>query len=472
MSKLQSKITPLISGLIICLLLLACSKRTEEDRFLLLLEQRTDIPEAVYRIYSVQPDGSQLTELIEFNHRNVYWLSPDARHLALLTPWEDDEPNRPRHTLTVVNLLTGVTVHIPEVGRIDPQNRWSFVTEASIVWSPQGDKILFERNSVSGNGVDLWLYDLLAGSIVSLTEGESINWNPSWSPDGKQIAFTSLELCEEGTADCPIEERYWDIVVIDVDSKNRRIISDFRGSKLLPPELALATFCNLTWSADKRYIAFENQCSIYDTLFDAHEVFVARVDGGQVKQITEFPVIPGVTSHYNYSFTWSPLGINNLYVSYSRAEYLEPVLLSGGFVIADVESLQTIHSAEILGMAGRTASWSPDKKYVVVFTEQLKKNTRAMGPTLFNQLDEDGTLSILGVSSTLPYASCNETKSHWSPNGQYVAYTTGEQSGTCADEVDRYGIAVVSLSEGQATHVVEALAGDKRPIGWLVVNQE
>jgi Tol biopolymer transport system component len=95
-----------------------------------------------------------------------------------------------------------------------------------------------------------------------------------------------------------------------------------------------------------------------------------------------------------------------------------------------------------------------------------------MGPTLLNQLDKDGTMSILGVSSMLPSPSCRASRSYWSPNGQYVAYAMGEPGGTCADDVNQPDIAIVSLAKGQASRMAEALAGDKHPIGWMLIIEE
>ncbi len=161
-------------GLTLCVLIIlilgACATNGESKQSVLLIEKRLDAPESMYEIYSVDQAGNQLRKLIEFSRINVYWLSPDGQHLALLTPWQDDGPDRPQHALTIINLYTEeVITQIPDAGRFNAERNWAFVSDLSIVWSPDGDKLIFERNSAGGQGVDLWLYDLDKDLTIALT---------------------------------------------------------------------------------------------------------------------------------------------------------------------------------------------------------------------------------------------------------------------------------------------------------------
>lgn len=66
----------------------------------------------------------------------------------------------------------------------------------SVVWSPDGRKIAFvsaHAFDAEGNpsgGTDIWMMDVESKKQFNLTNSEElIEYAPSWSPDGKQIAF-------------------------------------------------------------------------------------------------------------------------------------------------------------------------------------------------------------------------------------------------------------------------------------------
>ncbi|MDR1926264.1 MAG: Tol-Pal system beta propeller repeat protein TolB [Endomicrobium sp.] len=60
----------------------------------------------------------------------------------------------------------------------------------SPAWSPRGDKIVFTMRQARGN-YDLYVYDLPTAKITKLTNNQKNNENPTWSPDGRFVAFYS-----------------------------------------------------------------------------------------------------------------------------------------------------------------------------------------------------------------------------------------------------------------------------------------
>lgn len=71
-------------------------------------------------------------------------------------------------------------------------------------WSPSGDQIAFVAGRDSG--FDIWLMEADGSSPTNLTRSANDCANPAWSPDGTQIAF-SEEVDEN-----------WDIYVLDVQA--------------------------------------------------------------------------------------------------------------------------------------------------------------------------------------------------------------------------------------------------------------
>ena len=56
-------------------------------------------------------------------------------------------------------------------------------------WSPDGKKIAFLNLSV--NNEDVWTYDVSTGSLKRITTHSATDYHPAWSPDGSKIAFSS-----------------------------------------------------------------------------------------------------------------------------------------------------------------------------------------------------------------------------------------------------------------------------------------
>ena len=56
-------------------------------------------------------------------------------------------------------------------------------------WSPDGKNIVYV--SYQKDAIELWLLDLATGKTAPLTNGGAVNVEPRWSPDGKRIVFVS-----------------------------------------------------------------------------------------------------------------------------------------------------------------------------------------------------------------------------------------------------------------------------------------
>ena len=60
---------------------------------------------------------------------------------------------------------------------------------SSPVWHPDGQRLVFSADD--GVAINLYLYDQSDESVTPLTEGDHLNLDPAWSPDGTRLAYVS-----------------------------------------------------------------------------------------------------------------------------------------------------------------------------------------------------------------------------------------------------------------------------------------
>jgi len=91
----------------------------------------------------------------------------------------------------------------------------------SPAWSPRGDKIVFTMRA-GREHYDLYIYDLPSGSLSRLTQDEKNNENPTWSPDGRFIVFSSGRSGKN------------ELYSIAVDGSGIRKVGDIQGMSYTP----------------------------------------------------------------------------------------------------------------------------------------------------------------------------------------------------------------------------------------------
>ena len=207
-------------------------------------------------LWSMRPDGSEQTPVFEAADAVAYALSPDGRHRVyarrqedrydlyldglpwlsipgeqLAYVWSPDsrfvafELNRVRKRIAIA----AVGVGVPWFETEETANAWN------PTWSPDGRWLAFASDRDGNAGI--YRLDLANGSLVRLTPLEDWSQVPSWSPDqgdGGAIAH----IVGDGN-------NTWSLFVMQADGSRR--------ARLYNPVFPGTT---LTWSADAGRIAF------------------------------------------------------------------------------------------------------------------------------------------------------------------------------------------------------------------------
>jgi TolB protein len=194
----------------------------------------------------------------------------------------------------------------------------------SPAWTPDGLKIAF--TSYLKRNPDLYLIDLNRKSMQSFSSYPGLNASPSWSPDGKQIA---LMLGKEGKSD---------IYLLDARGENPRRLTSGHGNESTP-----------RWSPDGQQIVFSSDRS------GSPQIYIMASNGSNVRRLT-------FEGNYNVSPSWSPKGERIVFCGRSGGRFH---IFSIGI---DGSGLRKLTPD---GGNNESPCWSPDGRYIAFSSTRM-----------------------------------------------------------------------------------------------------
>ena len=202
-------------------------------------------------------------------------------------------------------------------------------------WSPDGNQIAFSAQV--GGLTDLFVYDVASGQLQRLTEDPYADLEPAWSPDGRQIAFvtdrfgTSLEQLSYGD---------YQLAVIDAHPG---------GHITQLPHLPGAKHINPQWSPDGASLYFLGDPG------GITNVYRLSLGDGTIAQVTNvFTGVSGITA-------LSPA----LSVAQKAQRAVFTVYTGGGWAIQALDDVQALAGGPVKPLPIAAAALPPRDRTAV-----------------------------------------------------------------------------------------------------------
>ena len=221
-------------------------------------------------------------------------------------------------------------------------------------WSPDGRQIAF-RSQRDGND-EIYVMNADGTCQRNLTNDPVNDWSPAWSPDGTRIAFARFFDANP----------YTDLAVINVDGSGLRRLTTASGE--YPG-----------WSPDGARIAFA-------TAWDGnYEIYVMNADGSDQTRLTNNPA-------YDMSPAWSPDGTHIAFDT--QRDHFPPTEVGIGPEF-EIHLMNSDGSGDIRLTNNTREDRFPDwgSNDIIVFTEN--------GQLVVMHLDGSGRVKVIG-NGTFP----------------------------------------------------------------------
>lgn len=337
-----------------------------------------------FSIWTMNADGSSPTRLTDDRSRtdrlpsfvHVYdsdpvW-SPDGSKIAFVS-------NRDRLFAIYVMNADGSNVCLVTSNADLVTNR--ALDPSGLAWSPVGDKIAFSAGvrmvvGMEKPSVNIYTVKIDGSELTKLTSEGDNNGSPTWSPDGKQIAFSSERNPDRG----------FKIWVMNADGRDQRRVTDNGTTNpLFSDESAPA------WSPDGKKILFSGYSSFSGTrncgVVNCAELFVMNADGSNIAPLTNDPNRDG-----GFVGRWSPDGkkivaARSLVTSADRSNGITHT----GIVVmnADGSNAVTIsHRSERQFIDG-VGDWQPLSAPVAISSSIL-----GFSAASYNAYENDGRITV------------------------------------------------------------------------------
>jgi TolB protein len=273
-------------------------------------------------VFVANPDGTELKQLTSGQLERNQTFSPDGSWIVYESKVDD--------------LSSAIIVMSPDGDRrVTIADNLAEVGD--LVWSPDSRRVAFAGRIVGLTGFRIFTADIAHPGAVRLGGPDLFGWAPSWSPDGRQIAFKRLEWDDGKPYTAGTLWR------IDVDGSNLKQLTSMSGGG--------NAYWNTAWSPDGTRLAFlgEGQALRFD-------VFVISADGTDLRNISN-------SQEDEYWPSWSPDGTR---IAFPRMSLTKDN--QGQLIVVDLDGSHPI-ALDGPPVNSNTPVWSPDGRQLIGYAK-------------------------------------------------------------------------------------------------------
>jgi hypothetical protein len=225
-------------------------------------------------------------------------------------------------------------IHIMNADGTNVSDKLTEIWAADPSLSPDGKRIAF-TSGANNTGYNIFTVNADGTGLAQLTKG-SHQWQfPAWSPDGTRIAFQVEDVAFSGQAP---------IGIMNADGSSLVWVTPQRSGEKCDVSDKVA------WSPDSRRIAFGGTC-------DEDGVFVANLDGSDTTLLVK---LKWTTASNRYAPDWSPDGKRIVFVAPDSSD--ESVESRIYVIDADGSNLTPLPFEG----SWQLPTWSPDGKHIML----------------------------------------------------------------------------------------------------------